>query len=67
MSQRKDTRFAEAKEKKNLGVFLANADTCLVLATYTSVASEFRNLADGPLILTAYQLGYSVALTVVSF
>ena len=50
----------------NAGVFLANADTSLVVATYASIASEFKNQADGPLVLTAYQLGYSVALTVVS-
>lgn len=49
----------------NAGVFLANADTSLVLATYASIASEFENQADGPLVLTAYQLGYSIALTVV--
>ncbi|KAK0513525.1 hypothetical protein JMJ35_004511 [Cladonia borealis] len=47
-----------------IGVFLANADTSLVVATYTSIASEFKNQADGALVLTAYQLGYSVALTV---
>ena len=37
-----------------------------MVATYTSIASEFKNQADGALVLTAYQLGYSVALTVVS-
>ncbi len=37
-----------------------------MVATYTSIASEFKNQTDGPLVLTAYQLGYSVALTVVS-
>ena len=37
-----------------------------MVTTYASIASEFQNQADGPLVLSAYQLGYSVALTVVS-
>lgn len=39
-----------------------------MVATYASTASEFKNQANGALVLTAYQLGYSVggvALTVV--
>lgn len=39
-----------------------------MVVTYASTASEFKNQANGPLVLTAYQLGYSVggvALTVV--
>lgn len=48
-------------------MFLANADTSLVVATYASIASEFRNLSDGSLLLTIYTLGYSVALPAVSY
>lgn len=48
------------------GVFLANADTSLVVATYSSIASEFHNLGDGPWLLTVYTLGYSIALPAVS-
>ena len=58
--------WSDAYCRINAGVFLPNADTSLVVATYSSIASEFNNQADGTLILTAYQLGYSVALTVVS-
>ena len=36
-----------------------------MVATYVSIASEYQDQADGPLVLTAYQLGFSVALTVV--
>jgi len=44
------------------GVFIANADTSLVVATYGSIASEFNSLASGPWLLTGYTLGYSIAL-----
>ena len=40
-------------------------DTSLVVATYSSIASEFGNLSEGPWLLTSYLLGYSVALPVV--
>ncbi|MCJ1230374.1 hypothetical protein MMC12_007047 [Toensbergia leucococca] len=45
-----------------IGVFLVNADTSLVVATYPTIASEFRNLPEGPWMLTGYTLGFSVAL-----
>ncbi|MCJ1230460.1 hypothetical protein MMC12_007134 [Toensbergia leucococca] len=45
-----------------IGVFLVNADTSLVVATYPAIASEFRNLSEGPWMLTGYTLGFSVAL-----
>ena len=50
-----------------LGVFLANADTSLVVATYPSIASEFRDLGNGPWLLTVYTLGTSIALPAVSY
>ncbi len=48
------------------GVFLVNADTSLVVATYPTIASEFKNLTQGPWMLTGYTLGFSVALPAVS-
>ena len=48
-------------------MFLANADSSLVVATYASIASEFRNLSDGPWLLAIYTLGYNVALPAVSY
>lgn len=36
-----------------------------MLAIYEPIASHFERLADGPLLLTAYTLGYCVALPVV--
>lgn len=37
-----------------------------MIATYEPIASQFQRLAEGPLLLTAYTLGYCVALPVVS-
>ena len=48
------------------GIFLANGDTSFVVATYTSIASEFKELGAASWLLTAYTFGYSVALPVVS-
>ena len=48
------------------GVFLANADLGLVLATYSSIASDLRDLEHGAWLIAGYQLGYSVALPAVS-
>ena len=48
-------------------MFLANADTSLIVAMYALIASEFRNLSDRPWLLTIYTLGYSVALPAVSY
>ena len=49
-----------------VGAFIANADTSFVIATYTSIASEFGDVSRGPWLLVSYTLGYSVALPVVS-
>ena len=48
-----------------VGVALANTDTSLVVATYSSIASVFHQSAEGSWLLTAYFLGYIVALPVV--
>ncbi len=48
-------------------MFLANADLGLVLATYSSIASDLRDLDNGAWLLTGYQLGYSVALPAVRY
>lgn len=47
-----------------LGVVLANADDSFVYATYETIASEYKRLSDAPFLLTAYNLGYCVALPV---
>lgn len=38
------------------GVFIANVDTSLVLATYTTISSEFSSLRNASWLLTAYML-----------
>lgn len=48
------------------GVFLANADDSFVMATYQTIASQYQQLSDAPFLLTAYNLGYCIALPVVS-
>ncbi|KAI9791588.1 MAG: hypothetical protein M1816_003674 [Peltula sp. TS41687] len=48
------------------GVFLANADDSFVIATYDTIASHYQQVSDAPWLLTAYNLGYLVALPVVS-
>ena len=47
------------------GVFLADADMSLVIATYTSIASQFGQSVEGSWLLTSYALGYIIALPVV--
>ena len=49
------------------GVFLANADTSLVVATHGSIALEFNSFSSSPWLLTGYTLGYSVALPAVRY
>ncbi|KAL1897582.1 hypothetical protein Sste5346_003887 [Sporothrix stenoceras] len=39
-----------------VGVFAANADTSLVLATYGTISSEFHSLGSASWLLTAYML-----------
>ncbi|CAK7212285.1 hypothetical protein SBRCBS47491_001411 [Sporothrix bragantina] len=39
-----------------IGVFAANADTSLVLATYGMISSEFQSLGSASWLLTAYML-----------
>ncbi|CAK7227258.1 hypothetical protein SCUCBS95973_006479 [Sporothrix curviconia] len=39
-----------------VGVFVANADTSLVLATYGTISSEFQSLGSAAWLLTAYML-----------
>ncbi|KAH8172466.1 major facilitator superfamily protein [Sarocladium implicatum] len=39
-----------------IGVFIANADTSLVLATYTTISSDFSSLGKSSWLLTAYML-----------
>ncbi|CAK7218230.1 hypothetical protein SEUCBS140593_003476 [Sporothrix eucalyptigena] len=39
-----------------IGVFAANADTSLVLATYGTISSEFQSLGSASWLLTAYML-----------
>ncbi|KAM5341446.1 hypothetical protein ACJ41O_014477 [Fusarium nematophilum] len=38
------------------GVFIANADTSLVLATYATISSEFSSLDNASWLLSAYML-----------
>lgn len=47
------------------GVFVANADESFMIATYSTIASEFNNLSDGQWLLIAYNMGYCYALPIV--
>ncbi|EFR04150.1 hypothetical protein MGYG_07157 [Nannizzia gypsea CBS 118893] len=47
-----------------LGVFLAGADESMVLVTFQTIASHFKQLGDSPWVLAGYNLGYCVALPV---
>ncbi|DAA74128.1 TPA_exp: putative MFS multidrug transporter [Trichophyton benhamiae CBS 112371] len=49
---------------KNASVFLAGADESMVLVTYQTIASHFKQLGDSPWVLAGYNLGYCVALPV---
>jgi hypothetical protein len=39
-----------------IGVFVSNADSTLVMATYTSISSEFGSLGDAAWLSTSYTL-----------
>ncbi|CAK7233854.1 hypothetical protein SBRCBS47491_008752 [Sporothrix bragantina] len=43
-----------------VGVFVSQADTSLVLATYGAIASEFHDLADASWLLSSYMLAMCV-------
>ncbi|KAL5337486.1 major facilitator superfamily domain-containing protein [Aspergillus crustosus] len=47
-----------------LGVFIASADESLVISTYSSIASQFHQLAEGSWLLLAYNFGYCISLPV---
>ncbi|MCJ1345008.1 hypothetical protein MMC31_003213 [Peltigera leucophlebia] len=47
------------------GAFLASADDSFVIATYSTIASEFHRHSDGQWILMAYNMGYCYALPIV--
>lgn len=44
-----------------VGVFVSQADTSLVLASYATVASEFGKLESGSWLLSSYMLAMCVA------
>lgn len=44
-----------------LGVFVSQADTSLVLATYGKISSEFDDLERGPWLLSSYMLAMCVS------
>ena len=47
------------------GVLVASADESLVIAIYGAISSDFRDLSEGPFLMTAYTLGYCIGLPVV--
>jgi hypothetical protein len=49
------------------GVFLSMACESFVTATHGEIASFFNNLWMGPWLLTAYGMGYSMMLPLVSY
>ena len=64
-STRPSLVFVPRSDMFRTGVVLANADDSFVYATYETIASEYKRLSDAPFLLTAYNLGYCVALPVV--
>lgn len=49
-----------------LGVFVAGADQSFIMVTYEMIASHFGDVSDSAWVLSGYNLGYCVALPVVS-
>lgn len=58
--------FSETSNPKNvisilslllIGVFISSADSTLVMATYTTISSEFRAFGDAAWLTTSYVLG----------
>lgn len=45
-----------------LGVFIANAEGSIVLATYSRIASDFNSLSNASWLATSYVLAMSVAM-----
>jgi hypothetical protein len=48
------------------GVFLASADKSILLTTQTQIASSLHSPSNAALLLVSYNLGFCVALPVVS-
>ncbi|RKF76656.1 hypothetical protein GcC1_070008 [Golovinomyces cichoracearum] len=44
------------------GVFISGIDQSFISATYVDIASSMKSLQNASLLLTAYNLGYSIAL-----
>ncbi|CAK7215081.1 hypothetical protein SEUCBS140593_002410 [Sporothrix eucalyptigena] len=55
-----DTSVAAILSVLLVGVFVSQADTSLVLATYGAIASEFHDLADASWLLSSYMLSMCV-------
>jgi hypothetical protein len=60
------TTFASVLALLLIGVFVANADTSLVLATYGEISSEFEALESSSWLLTGYMLSMCGAQPLVS-
>ena len=58
--------FSIASNKSMPGAFLAHADTSLLLVTQDKIASSLYSSSSAPLLLVAYNLGFCIALPVVS-
>ena len=54
-----------AKAESKLVIFLAHADSSLVIATYGQIASSFDASAEASWLLTSFLMGYTVALPIV--
>ncbi|KAF9888353.1 hypothetical protein FE257_008786 [Aspergillus nanangensis] len=47
-----------------LGAIVAGSEDSLMAATYATIASDFQELSMAPLLITAYNLGYCIALPI---
>lgn len=48
-----------------IGIFLAAADDSFVIATHGEIATDFKQVALGPWIVSAYNLGFIATLPLV--
>lgn len=61
----KRTEIGET-DRVNVGALLASADESLMISMYSIVGSNLRRLNEASWLVISYNLGYSIALPIVS-
>jgi hypothetical protein len=64
--QSKPARLRKYAYHRSLGVFVANADGSLVLATSGTISSDFNDLGSAGWLITSYTLAMCAAQSLVS-